>query len=94
MTTLPPNHETLRRSIRPRRERRDRWQREGERSLAQTLGMIGALGWLVVIPILIGILLGRWLDRTWDTGILWTAALLLVGLVAGCTLAWKRIQEP
>ncbi|MGF1641839.1 MAG: AtpZ/AtpI family protein [Rhodospirillales bacterium] len=94
MTTLPPNHETLRRSIRTRRERRDRWQREGERSLAQTLGMIGALGWLVVIPILIGILLGRWLDRTWDTGILWTAALLLVGLVAGCTLAGKRIQEP
>jgi ATP synthase protein I len=56
--------------------------------------MIGALGWLVVIPTLVGILVGRWLDRLWETGIMWTAALLFVGLVAGCTLAWKRIHEP
>ena len=58
MSAVPPNHETLRRSVRTRRERKERWQREGERSLAQTLGMIGALGWLVVVPTLARILVG------------------------------------
>lgn len=94
MSAVPPNHETLRRSVRTRRKRKERWEREGERSLAQTLGMIGALGWLVVIPTLVGILIGRWLDRLWETGIMWTAALLFVGLVVGCSLAWRRIHEP
>ncbi len=93
MTAVPPNHETLRRSVRTRRKRKQRWEREGERSLAKNLGMIGALGWLVVIPALVGILVGRWLDRLWETGIMWTAALLFVGLVAGCALAWRRIHE-
>ena len=44
MSAVPPDHETLRRSVRTRRKRKEQWEREGERSLAQTLGMIGALG--------------------------------------------------
>ena len=55
--------------------------------------MIGALGWLIVIPALVGIFLGRWLDQLAATGIMWTAALLFVGVVAGCYMAWKRIHH-
>ena len=36
-------------AVRTRRERRERWQREGERSIGQNLAMIGALGWTIVI---------------------------------------------
>lgn len=78
--------------VRLRRERRDSHRREGERSLGENLAMIGALGWLVVTPTLIGTFAGRWIDRTQDTGIFWTTSLLFIGLCLGCWLAWRRMH--
>jgi len=78
-------------AVRTRRERQALWARDGERSLAQNLAMIGALGWTVVTPTLIGIFAGRWLDRLFDAGIFWTLGLLVAGLTLGCMLAWKSI---
>lgn len=86
------NHEPLSEAVRTRQERRDRWQREGERSLGQNLAMIGALGWTIVTPTLIGVFAGRWLDRHFNSGIFWTLGLLVAGLAAGCILGWKRIH--
>ena len=91
MTQEPENHECLDEAVRIRRERRARWQREGERSLGQNLAMIGALGWTIVTPTLIGIFAGRWLDQQFDSGIFWTLGLLVAGLAFGCTLAWKKM---
>ncbi len=93
MTQEPVNHDRLDEAVRRRRERRARWQREGERSLGQNLAMIGALGWSIVTPTLVGIFAGRWLDRTFESGIFWTLGLLAVGLTLGCTLAWKRMDR-
>jgi ATP synthase protein I len=81
-------------AVRMRRARRALWQREGERSLGQNLAMIGALGWTVVTPTLLGIFAGRWLDRVFASGIFWTLGLLVAGLALGCMLAWKRIVRP
>jgi ATP synthase protein I len=97
MTPAPtkdqPRHpENLDEAVRLRRGRRERWQREGERSIGQNLAMIGALGWTIVTPILIGIFVGRWLDRLFGAGVFWTLGLLVAGVAAGCTLAWKRIH--
>ncbi len=80
-------------AVRLRRERRARWGREGERAIWQNLAMIGALGWTVVTPTLIGIFAGRWLDRTFQSGIFWTLGLLVVGLTLGCWLVWQRIRR-
>ena len=80
-------------AVKLRRERRDRWQREGERSIGQNLAMIGALGWTIVTPTLIGIFAGRWLDRALGSGIFWTLGLLVAGLAFGCRLGWKRIYR-
>ncbi|CAB3684041.1 hypothetical protein LMG26696_04559 [Achromobacter pulmonis] len=91
--TTPDNHERLRQAVRTRRERRERWQREGERSLGQNIAMIGALGWTIVAPTLLGILAGRWLDRICNSGVFWTLGLLVAGLAAGCALAWKRMHS-
>ena len=93
MTPQPENHDRLRQAVRKRQEERARWEREGERSLGQNLAMIGALGWTVVVPTLLGIFAGRWLDRTFGSGIFWTLGLLVAGLAAGCAFAWKRMHS-
>ena len=95
MTPAPAKEqpERLDEAVRLRRRRRERWQREGERSIAQNLALIGTLGWTIVTPILIGIFAGRWLDRTFGSGIFWTLCLLVVGLALGCSLAWKRMHR-
>lgn len=98
MTPAPtkgqPRHpENLDEAVRLRLGRQERWQREGERSIGQNLAMIGALGWTIVTPILIGIFVGRWLDRLFGAGVFWTLGLLVAGVAAGCTLAWKRIHR-
>ena len=97
--TLPPaeerpdHPEQLDEAVRLRRERRERWRREGERSIGQNLAMIGALGWIIVTPTLIGIFAGRWLDGVFGSGIFWTLGLLVAGLTLGCMLGWKRMHR-
>jgi len=93
MTQGPANGEPLGKAIRTRQERRARWEREGERSIGENLAMIGALGWTIVTPTLIGVFAGRWLDRQFGSGIFWTLGLLVLGLTVGCVLAWKRMQR-
>jgi ATP synthase protein I len=88
----PDHPERLDEAVRVRRVRQERWQREGERSPGQNLAMIGALGWAIVTPTLIGIFVGRWLDHVFGSGIFWTLGLLVAGLALGCTLVWRRIR--
>lgn len=86
-------HEKMRDAVRLRQERRDQWKREGERSMWRNLSMIGALGWLVVVPTLIGVLVGRWLDGMFETGIFFSGASIFLGVSVGCYLAWRRVNE-
>jgi ATP synthase protein I len=88
---LESNH--LHRSVERHRARRERWTREGERPLARNLALIGSIGWLIVVPPLLGALLGRWLDRSLDTGIFWSAGLIFLGVALGGAMAWRRIEH-
>jgi len=74
-------------------DRRERSKREA-RSLGQDLALMGALGWLIVVPVLLGVALGRALDRAQHSGITWTAACILLGSVLGGSFAWKRMHQP
>jgi ATP synthase protein I len=76
-----------------RRERLERHRREGDRSFWSNLGLMGAVGWSIVIPALLGGFLGRLLDRRFGSGTVWTLSLLLVGLVLGCWSAWAIIHS-
>lgn len=55
--------------------------------------MIGAVGWVIVTPMLAGVLLGRWLDQQQESGIFWSGALIVAGAALGGYLAWQRINE-
>ncbi|MDP3245293.1 MAG: AtpZ/AtpI family protein [bacterium] len=57
------------------------------------LGMMGLIGWSVVIPTLLGAALGLWLDRRLPGGRSWTLALLVAGLATGCLNAWFWVSK-
>ncbi|MDE2467580.1 MAG: AtpZ/AtpI family protein [Bradyrhizobium sp.] len=78
------------------RERRARWESsrsEGESLVMRLVGQIGVLGWIIVAPTLIGLFVGRWIDRWLGTGIFWSAPLLLLGVVIGCWAAWRWMHQ-
>ncbi|RMF03720.1 MAG: ATPase F0F1 [Alphaproteobacteria bacterium] len=95
MSISPNNegHSRMQKAVRLRDERSKRWKKEGERSLWQNLSMVGALGWLIIVPTLLGVLLGRWLDRRFETGIFFSGALIFLGIAIGCYLAWQRVSK-
>jgi ATP synthase protein I len=55
------------------------------------LGMMGLIGWSIVIPTLLGAALGLWLDERHAGQHSWTLALLVAGLVIGCANAWHWV---
>ena len=57
------------------------------------LGMMGLIGWSVVVPTLAGAGLGVWLDRHHPGQHSWTLTLLIVGLVLGCVNAWAWVAK-
>jgi ATP synthase protein I len=57
------------------------------------LGMMGLIGWSVVVPTLAGAALGIWLDRHHPGQHSWTLTLLIVGLVLGCVNAWAWVAK-
>jgi ATP synthase protein I len=73
--------------------REQRSKRASEQSIWQNLSMIGAFGWLIVVPTLLGVLLGRWLDDVFATGILFSGALIFLGVGMGGYLVWQRINR-
>ena len=92
MTREPPRKD-LTDAVERRRAQRDMWQREGERPLARNLALIGTLGWLLVVPTLLGTFLGRLLDRRLGTNVTFTAALMFLGVVAGSWLIWRKVHS-
>ena len=80
-------------AVRKRRERRDRWLREGPRALLRNLGLVGSLGWLLVLPPLAGAMLGRRLDSHYASGVFWSATLIFGGVVLGAVLVWQKVRK-
>lgn len=57
------------------------------------LGMMGLIGWSVVVPTLLGAALGIWLDEHYPGSHSWTLTLLIIGLVTGCLIAWQWVAK-
>ncbi len=89
----PEDEDPLVKGVRLRGAREQRGRREGDPSVARRLAQIGVLGWIIVVPMLIGVFAGRWLDRTFNSGLFWTAPFLMIGLALGCWSAWKWMKS-
>lgn len=64
-----------------------------EPSLGSRLGQIGILGWAIVLPTLLGLAIGHWLDRTFGTRVFFSAPLLMIGAAVGFWSAWKWMHR-
>lgn len=57
------------------------------------LGVVGSIGWLVVVPTLVGAAAGLWLDSHFPQVLSQTLALMLAGLAVGCFNAWRWVEQ-
>jgi len=89
MTAPGPNDDFVREVGKQAQRRRENRGRGVWRGIAQ----VGTVGWMVVLPAVGGAFLGRWIDARYGTGIMWTLALLVVGLVVGCAAAWRSMKR-
>lgn len=88
-----PEERELEEAVERAQRRRERWLRTGEWPLGRALAMMGRFGWTIVAPILLGAFIGRWLDRTFNTGVFWSATLVFAGAAAGFWGVWKTMNS-
>jgi ATP synthase protein I len=95
VTAPPPKspQDRLAGAARRAAERTRRGAEQPEPSLGARLGQMGILGWTIVVPTLIGVVIGRWIDRALGTGIVFSAALIMVGAAIGLWSAWKWMHS-
>ncbi len=90
---LDPRNGKMQNAARVAAERDRKFREDREPTIATRLGQIGVLGWAIVAPILIGVVIGRWLDGAMKTGIFFTAPLIMLGAVAGMWTAWRWMHR-
>jgi ATP synthase protein I len=81
------------RLVRELHRQAERARRGKPSNVWQGVGIIGSIGWTVVIPAILGIAVGRFLDTRLGSGIFWTLSFLMVGLAIGCLAAWRHVDE-
>ncbi len=73
--------------------KRLRGKERKKRSLWYGFGLFGLVGWAVMIPTLIGVAVGVWIDSRWPGHISWTLIFMFVGVVLGCLNAWYWVSK-
>ena len=89
----PTQSELLARRLAAKADRKLRARRDGAPGVWSGLGMMGLIGWSVVVPTVAGAALGIWLDSRYPGAHAWSLALLMAGLVLGCLNAWRWVAR-
>ena len=55
--------------------------------------VFGIIGWSVVVPLVLGVALGMWIDKTVHLKVSFTLMLLLLGVILGCLNAWNSLKD-
>lgn len=93
MPNDPTPSQPMATNVRAKAERKLRARRDGAPGVWSGLGMMGLIGWSVVVPTLAGAALGLWLDSHHPSQHSWSLALLMAGLVLGCMNAWRWVAQ-
>ena len=88
-----PDGTALSREIGAKAARKLKARRNSTQGVWLGLGMMGLIGWSVVVPTLLGAALGLWLDNRHPGSHSWTLALLVAGIVIGCFNAWHWVAQ-
>ena len=92
-SSLSRRGDELASQVQTRQQRMLRTRAERDRDFWRSVATLGVIGWSVVLPTLVGIAAGIWLDGRWPERFSWTLMLLTVGLTLGCVHAWVRIRR-
>ncbi len=84
---------TFGRDVGLKAERKIKARRNSGRGVWFGLGMMGLVGWSVVVPTLLGAAIGNWLDKRHPGGYSWTLTLLIIGLAIGCLNSWHWVAK-
>ncbi len=77
-----------------KQQRKLKAQKSGSVNIWRGFALFGLVGWSVIIPTLLGVALGVWIDLHYKTGTYsWTLSLLLLGVFIGSILAWKLSKK-
>jgi ATP synthase protein I len=90
---LSPSAEQFLARVGSRQVRMLRGKSRRDLKVWRAMALVGLIGWSVVLPMLIGIAIGTWIDDQWPSRFSWTLMLLVAGLAVGCANAWNRIQQ-
>ncbi len=94
MTEASSNNDNgFRNKIDGKLRRKIRSQKRDKKSAWSGLGLFGIVGWSVMIPTLLGTLLGIWMDKKVPQTFSWTITMLTAGLLTGCIVAWRWIEK-
>jgi ATP synthase protein I len=86
-------HESWEESVNHKEKRKLRARRQKDHNIWFGFGMFGVIGWSIVVPTLIGIFAGIWIDNRWPSSLSWTLMLMFIGLIIGCLNAWNWINQ-
>jgi ATP synthase protein I len=89
---LSPAAERLVRQVEAKQQRMVR-ARNDKDAVWRSLSVIGIVGWSVVVPTLVGVALGVWIDKRWPSRFSWALILMISGLMLGSANAWLRIRR-
>jgi ATP synthase protein I len=89
----PRDRNAFHRAVGAKMDRKLKARRNVTRDVWFGLGMMGLIGWSVVVPMLLGAALGLWLDKHHAATYSWTLALMLAGLALGCLNAWHWMTK-
>lgn len=73
--------------------RKIRYRRDRTSMLWFGLGTMGIVGWSVAVPVVLGIVVGLYLDDQTNVSFSWTLTGMLIGVVVGCLNAWFWISR-
>lgn len=90
---MPDGHRDFPDEVGIKEQRKLKAERDAKIEVWYGLGLFGVVGWAVVLPTLLGVLLGVWIDLNWPSSRSWTIMLLVGGLGFGCLNAWLWLNR-